>query len=629
MKDIKVNNSFDNNRSINILNLEFDLGENTNNNSKFKNSLNNSSVSKIKSSSNKEINAYNKNKTLNENYKINPNHNKDDKDKINNNKIILNKISNGKQNKPNQLNKLYNSEIKKSDIEFNQSNYKDKSCQNWDDITNNLIQHVKNEKILKKLENKNISKGYFDNNQRKYYFGRHKIDNLPYVYDISSTYMNNYYNKSEHMRHEILIDELCKLRAYLIKYPNNNNIDIIKDFLIKYNIQNIEKYSNFQLLQLGKFVCQEDIYKINSLLKPYLHVKDMIYDILENSITLNNKFCGYKFNASIDKLLNKISSTKSKEINKNFSNSSSIIEKMKKNRNKNNLNIKSSTIFENKLKNKKKKFYISELDYTTNSNDNNTNRIEQNDNNTNDINKNKNNENEGNDEDEEKCEEIKTKNHKEFITYSKKRKQLLDSIGIYLNKKPYDNIYSKDLYSSPLLIKNKKLSRNKSLIYINKRYNIKNTSLLLPKINNKVIPYYRPNKLLLAPDKNYSDNFNLLLKDISNELKDFEHLYQQKLDMISKRNLSQNNNKILDNKIQNKNIKNKFLSHSQSCDLYDKNYIDRIKKMEEVNRLYYGKKGIKVDLGDIQKKHKLTEYIALANAKIHVKNDIINENVLK
>ena len=623
MKESKVNSSFDNKGSINILNIEFENDENTINNSKIKNSLNNSRISKIKSSTNN-------NKTLNENYKISPIYNKEEKDK----KIILNKISN-KPNNPNNPNKsnkqhiLSNSEIKKSDLEFSNPNYKDKSCQNWDEVTKNFIQHVKNEQILKKLENKNINKGYFENNQRKYYFGRHKIDNLPYVYDISSTYMNNYYNKSEHMRHEILIDELCKLRAYLIKYPNNNNIDIIKDFLIKYNIQNIEKYSNFQLLQLGKFVCQEDIYKINSLLKPYLHVKDMIYDILENSITLNNKFCGYKFNASIDKLLNKISSSKNQnqENDKNFSYSNKIIEKFNKHRNKDNLNIKSTTIFDNKPKNKNnKKFYISELDYSINSDDNNnnTNRIVPNGNNINDINNN--NKKIENDEDEEKCEEIKNKNHKEFITYSKKRKELLDSIGIYINRNKYKNIDSKDLYSSPLLKKNKKISRNKSQIYINKRYNIKNTNnLLLPKINNKAIPYYKPNKLLLAPDKNYSSNFTLLLKDISNELKDFEYLYQQKLDMIGKRNLSQNNSKILDSK----NIKNKFLAHSQSCDLYDKNDIDRIKKMEAVNRLYYGKKSIKIDLEDIQKKHKLTEYIALANAKTHIKNYIINETILK
>ena len=39
-------------------------------------------------------------------------------------------------------------------------------------------------------------------------------------------------------------------------------------------------------------------------------------------------------------------------------------------------------------------------------------------------------------------------------------------------------------------------------------------------------------------------------------------------------------------------------------------------------------KTIKANLGEIQKKHKLTEYIALLNAKNHIKNEIINNNVI-
>ena len=598
MKDFKNNNSYDN-RNINILNIEFEEDENIKNNSQIKSPLDNSKALNIKLNSSLDRNFNDKNTILNENYKTNILYNKDlnekEKDKINiqgKNLTKNNKFQNQTKN-----NIFHNSEIKKSDIEFNQSDYQDKSCKNWNEITSNIIEHVKNEQIL----NENINKNYF-NNHRKFYFGRHKIDNLPYVYDISSTYMNNYYNKSEHKRHEILIDELCKLRAYLIKYPNANNIDIIKDFLIKYNIQNLEKYSNYQLLQLGKFVCQDDIYKINSLLKPYLHVKDMIYDILENSINLNNKFSGFKFNSSIDKLLTKISTEKANKKNK-------ILDKINKNRNK----VKSSTtIFNNKLKNKnnKKKFYISELDYINNSNDNNASYI------NNHIIENK--------EDEEKCDEVKNKNHKEFMIYSQKRKELLDSIGIFINKRSNQND-SKDSYSSPLLKKN---NPNKKIIYDNKRFKINNVKLLqLPKINNKIVSYYKPNKLLLAPDKNYSSNFNLLLKDISNELKGFENSYHQKLELIAKRNMSQNNSIDLQNK--NNNINNRNLIHSQSCKLFNSNDIDRMKKIEAANRLYYGKKTIKIDLGDIQKKHKLTEYIALANAKIHVKNDIINENVLK
>ena len=66
---------------------------------------------------------------------------------------------------------------------------------------------------------------------------------------------------------------------------------------------NMNKYTNYQLIQFGRFICQEDIYKINSLLKPYMHIKDMINDILENSENLIEKFNTFKFNSSIKNLL--------------------------------------------------------------------------------------------------------------------------------------------------------------------------------------------------------------------------------------------------------------------------------------------------------------------------------------
>ena len=610
MKKLKMNNSFDN-RNIKVLNIQFEDDEKINNNSTIKNSLNNNNA--IKMNSSKEIkiknieNITNKDSTSNNQNAI---INKENKEKMKENNIIT---FNKNSNKSNKKNILENTEIKKSDIEFNKSEYKDKSCKNWDDVRNNLIQHIQNQKILKQLDNDNLNKKHF-NNKRNYYFGRHKISNLPYVYDISSTYMNNYINKSEHKRHEIIIDELCKLRAYLQKYPDVNKIDIIKDFLMKNNIQNIDKYSNYDLLQLGKFVCQDDINKINSLLKPYLHVKDMIYDILNNSTALNNKFSGYKFNTSIEKLLNKISLEKNTENNIN----NKLDDKFNKKGTNLLLNVKNSNICAKKQKHKNnKKFYISELDYTINSNDNNESLYN---NNNNSIEENKNN---NEDNDEEKCEEVKNNNHKEFIIYSKKRKELLDSIGIHINSKRYQSNENKDLYCSPLLKTNKYHYSIKGLNFskINKNKNY----LKLPKINNKVIPYYKPNKLLLSPDKNYSSNFNLLLKDISNELKDFENKYHQKLYIIGRRNSSQSNSKVLN--YPNKN--NKTLNHSQSCQLFQLNDIERIKKMEAINRLYYGKKSIKIDLNEIQKKHKLTEYIALANAQIHIKNEIINDNVLK
>ena len=607
----KANHSFDK-KNCNILNMHFSDEEKKNNFGNNKKKKFNTKIIKIKIHSSKEKSDTNDNfemtlKATHSQLSIKSNN-------YNNSEIITsksnlestntnNKIKNLKKNssKP-KYNEFLDINVNRMDLEFNKSDFIDKSCENWEEVRKQYIEHIKNEKIFKKYENKKIC-----NDHRKFYFGRQKVYDLPYVYDISSTYMNKYNNRSEHKRHELLIDELCKLRAYLTNYPNNNNIDIIKDFLIKYNIPNVDKYSNYQLLQLGKFVCQEDIYKINSLLKPYLHMKDMIYDILENSVDLNYKFKGYKFNSIIDKKLKQIYLKKNHE---NINKSTEILDKKKenedKNKNKGNNNkyfkIENFDIFDHKkqyLRNNKK-FYISELDCGINSSDITDRNI---------ISSNKN-----NDEEFEKCAEIKTQNHNDFIKYSKKRKELLDSIGLFINTKRYENKDNKsDLYTSPL-------NKKKKSIY--QKYKINNKLIKLPKINNKGLFYYKPNKLLLAPDKDYSSHFNLLLRDTSNELKEFENSYKEKLDMICKRNSNKNSKMKL-----RKN--NKPLIHSQSCSQIDNNDINKIKKLEAVNRLYYGKKTIKLQFTDIQKKNKLTEFFALVNAKKHIKDEIINDNVIK
>ena len=205
-----------------------------------------------------------------------------------------------------------------------------------------------------------------------------------------------------------------------------------------------------------------------------------------------------------------------------------------------------------------------------------------------------------------------------FITYSKKRKEILDSIGIVINKKPERDI-CKEHYISPLIKTNKNnIKKDSEISYNEPKINIKKVkSIKLPKIKNKVISYYKPNKLLLAPEKNYSSNFSSLLKDISGELKNFENLYKQQFDMATKRNMSVSNN----------NIKMKPLKVSKSLKKLDNNYIK--KKIEDMNKLYYGKSNIKLELNDIQKKNKLTEYIALANAKKHINIEIIKNMEIK
>lgn len=143
MKEFKIHNSFDN-RNINILDIKFENDEKKDNdfiNSKSKNSLD----SKNKPNSSKENTTTNRKTILNDNSKIVIINNKEGKTNIKN-ELILNKI----QNNPIKQNKFPSSEIKKSDLEFNKSEYRDKSCQNWEEVRNNVLQHIENEKFFKK-----------------------------------------------------------------------------------------------------------------------------------------------------------------------------------------------------------------------------------------------------------------------------------------------------------------------------------------------------------------------------------------------------------------------------------------------------------------------------------------------
>ena len=477
--------------------------------------------------------------------------------------------------------------IKETNFELEHSSNTDKSIQNWNNFKKNYIEHIKNQEYLKKYEKSNLDKIHFQNSiNRKYYFGRKQVQGLPYFYDTISTYMNKYQNKSEQNRHEIMINELCKLRSYLIKYNIENSIDVIKDFLTKHNIHNMQKYSNFQLMQFGLFVCQDDIYKLFSLLKPYMNIKDMIIDILENSENLNQKFSTFKYNSFIKNLLNNLHRNKSLPV-------------YIKNRKISSIN----TVKQEKIKNKK--FYISELDYPMNNKENkektNISNIPQNKDrinnskdkyNINEINENSEN-NKKNIEEEKKVFE---NNKKDFNKYRLKRKDILNNIGIPTNNM-FKHIDNKDLYFSPLF-NFKTLQKNNN--------NIK--KIKLPKISNHIGSYYKPNKFLLSADKNYSMNFTLLYKDVTKELNNFQNNYEKKFDDNSQRiNFINSTNR-------------------KSCENINNLLIK--KKLEQNNRLYFGKKNTKVDFEEIQRKHKLTEYIALINAKNHIKNEIINDNVI-
>ena len=189
-------------------------------------------------------------------------------------------------------------------------------------------------------------------------------------------------------------------------------------------------------------------------------------------------------------------------------------------------------------------------------------------------------------------------NKKDFKEYSHKRKEILKNIGL---KKKYkiqsNNIENKESYFSPLFNR-----QTLELSYYNHLKKFK-----LPKISNSLFSigtFYKPNKALLSPDKNYSYNFALLCKDVSNELSNFQNEYEHKFQDDVQR----------DSKCSEENMnKNNFLIKQ---------------KLKDNMRLFFGKKNIKVDLEEIQRKHKLTEYFALLKAKKHIKDNIINDNVI-
>ena len=580
-KKQKIESETPNNKNRNKLHSEMsNLNPNSNKNPK--NMPKNKSSDLIINKELKKKNSLNKNhkdkmtgdnpKIIEENQKING--------LENNNVLTLDKKYNLSRNEVPKINRSTFDIISKSDIT-------DKTYKNWNELKKNYIKENKDRVIQKKPEEKNLSKLNFQkSNYYKFTFCRKKIQGLPYFYDTISTHMNRYHNKSEHNRHEILISEICKLRAYLLKYKTENNSDIIKDFLIKHNIPNLEKYTSYQLMQFERFVCQEDIYKINSLLKPYMNIKDMINDILNNSENFNKQFGSFKMNSSVKNLLKNIKINKSDSFTKN----NEISQRTNKSE-----------------REKNKVFYISELNSVTFHKE--KEKEEENNSNVKDDillqNENEINKKQKSDENRTNInskiiedKKIIENNKKDFKEYSHKRKEILKNIGL---KKKYkiksNSIENKESYFSPLFNR-----KTLELSYYNHLKKFK-----LPKISNSLFSigtFYKPNKALLSPDKNYSYNFALLCKDVSNELSNFQNEYEHKFQDDVQRDIKYSE--------ENMN-KNNFLIKQ---------------KLKNNMRLFFGKKNIKVDLEEIQRKHKLTEYFALLKAKKHIKDNIINDNVI-
>ena len=468
-------------------------------------------------------------------------------------------INNSKEPEKNNSNifslQALNNSIKKSDVQFNdQLEYKDKSILNWEGVKNFCMKYFKN----KSKEKKNIF------NNRKFLFGRKNISGLPYFYDISCTYMNEYENKSEHYRHEYIVDEINKLRSYMEKSPKNK-ILIVKDFLIKHNLKDIDKLTNYKIMSLIKFFEQEDIYKVSSLLKPYLKSTDMLNDVVENSQNLNYKFHNFKFDPSIEKFIANIDiniedDTKESNIDK--------LEKIMEQEKKKEINKLSQNI----------KFYISEImvpsppreDYEEN------------------VDK----------------DEIKVTNKNDFIIYKNKRKRILESMGILPKMNEKNNIV-REKYVSPLLKKPRNLVSTKQLIK-RKKFSLPNI-----KINNSIKNSLQ--KIRVFPEKNYSSDVNLLIKDMSNELQHFEN--KKQFQLIYRNEPHELNKVIKSSKSDLCILKSlsKINSNENLSQCLSSNDIDFISPI-------YSKNAKKIDFNDIKKNKKITEYAALIYAKKKLKS---------
>ena len=170
------------------------------------------------------------------------------------------------------------------------------------DVTSNInYLLLKNQKLIAK--EKNFMDGFDFSNKnrlnsnifnRKIYssrigfFGRK--EEIPLIYESSFTYNNKYISKSEKSRHELLLNELNKLKFFLSQEPNNK-LSIMKDFFLKFNIKDLNKYPNEKILKIGELIASTEHKELSKLIKPGKNVKEMVYHILNifSSINKNKK----------------------------------------------------------------------------------------------------------------------------------------------------------------------------------------------------------------------------------------------------------------------------------------------------------------------------------------------------
>ena len=175
--------------------------------------------------------------------------------------------------------------ISRNFIKFN-------ACKEYSKLSQKLEMMNKKENI-KEINNKakiKLAKTNIKNGIIEGYFGRRIKGDIPCLFDISSTFYNNYSNKSEKTRHQVILNELNKLKGFILNDPKNK-IQIFKNFLIKFNYKHIDQLSDEQIDSISDFVCINDNDILFHLIKPYYKSKDIVSYLMSNliNITKDNK----------------------------------------------------------------------------------------------------------------------------------------------------------------------------------------------------------------------------------------------------------------------------------------------------------------------------------------------------
>ena len=484
-----------------------------------------------------------------------------------------------KVKKKNKDQNEFESKMKYDPIKISNNFIKFNISKEYSKLSNKIEKINKNEN---KRENNNgrkikLYKNNLKNATSEGYFGRKIRTDIPFLCDISSTFYNNYSNKSEKERHELILNEINKLKAFLINDPKNK-IQIFKNFLVKFNFKNIEQLTEEQIFLICDFICINDNDILFHLIKPYFKSKDMITDLIDNLINIikNRKdiiLDAKKENSDSQEILNNNDGDLLRlRINKN---NRMKIHPAIKNLIKNRKLSKTQNYFYNKMMRETYKSPYYEPFKSHRVIDNNSIK-----NNNIDI--------------------FNTNSLLKFLNYQKKIQ--LPNKHYSLDNKLLINEISKEIYE---------LKNNYDKSIPSNRF--KKSSLF----RKKGISHSPSDNIQMNPEFKLNDNNNFFNRTSINFINKQKQNKNEKIPIINSNSLNNKNLDKLKNDLSNKKIVNK------------KNDKNLEKKLDEINeRMYYKVINYQFGYNQIKNLYKLTEVAALtfANKK---KFDKINLDILK